>query len=189
MLHSISSTCLAPASSATTNLLSSPASLCVFQIQSMLLTGPFMPDADFQTNRLAVLCPPGPVGLGLDCIDANLDRPSVHSRLSASRHISRIGSSFDCENSMASMKLTRIGYLSTSPALAIYGPAPEFNSLYDFGRAISLIAQSEQPLPAILPQLLIFWFLSFHSLVIMVSEFHTFRLSVLKPRDARFIFA
>ncbi|KAF7353037.1 hypothetical protein MVEN_01271400 [Mycena venus] len=103
-----------------------------------------MPDVDFQTNRLAVVSPPPkPIGLGLDCVDARLARPygqlrlpTIQRRTNPAR-VLRTGSSFDCEKSLASMKIEADSippfHLATSPITSAPFSAekPEFNSLYD----------------------------------------------------------
>ncbi|KAJ6510066.1 hypothetical protein C8R47DRAFT_1035182 [Mycena vitilis] len=134
--------------------------LCVFGMPPILITGPFAPDSDFQTNRLAVLCPPPkPIrGLGLDCVDLGNSRSQVRLPLIPRRPAlrPRLSSSFDCDKSMASLKLGPNPLPRVHPATSPVIPAlsfgkPTFNSLRDldiqYTSCLSLNALSPQSPP------------------------------------------
>ncbi|KAJ7667744.1 hypothetical protein DFH06DRAFT_1469658 [Mycena polygramma] len=113
--------------------------LCVFEMPPILITGQSVPDSDFQTNRLAVLCPPPkPIrGLGLDFVDLYNSRSQLRLPLVPRRPAlrPRISSSFDCDKSMASLKLGANPlplHSATSPVIpALSFGKPTFNSLRD----------------------------------------------------------
>ncbi|KAJ7179377.1 hypothetical protein C8R46DRAFT_1345740 [Mycena filopes] len=116
-----------------------PRQLCVYQMPPALLAGPYTPDGDFQSNRVSIR---HPVGLGLGGIDSALSQPVNRSRLPALRkrtalrpRVSRTHSSFDCEKSMASMKIDPNSnpiHSARSPMLSsLLLGEPDFNSLRD----------------------------------------------------------
>jgi hypothetical protein len=145
--------------------------LCVFERPPVLLNGPYMPDINLQSNGLAILRhpPKSTIGLGLGLIDSmrsripnQLPAPTVFKRTALRNrpYQTRSSSSFDCEKSLASMKIEESPtplYTGTDlvfPSIADkeLSFTPKIDSLYDLDVQYPSSRSLNKPSPELSPK-------------------------------------